>query len=74
VNLLQHRLERLLNRAETLSHDEHPQQRRTGIPVLNTGASALQRLLQQCRDLAGWPARQQHRHRLRDRKRFAGSL
>jgi len=69
VNLLQHRLERLLDRAETLGHDQHPQQRRPRVPVRGSGAGVLQRLLQQCRDLAGWPACQQQRHRLRDRKR-----
>ena len=34
VNLLEHRLERRLDRAETLGHDQDPQQRRSRIPVL----------------------------------------
>ena len=41
VNLLQHRLERLLDRAETLGHDQHPQQRRPRVPVPGLGAGAL---------------------------------
>ena len=74
VHLVQHRPERLLDRAETLGHDQHPQQRRPRIPVPGIGAGVFQRLLQQRRDLAGWPTRQQHRHRLRDGHRFAGGL
>jgi hypothetical protein len=74
VNLFQHRLERLLHGTDTVGHDQHPQQRRPRVPVLHSGSSTLQRLLQRCRDLAGGPTCEQHRHRPGDRERFAGGL
>ena len=71
MNLGQQRRERRLDCPETLRDDQHPQQRRPRIPVLSLGARRFQRLLQQRGDLAGWPARQQHPHPLRNGVRFA---
>ena len=71
MNLSQHRLQRLLDDGEALGHDQHPQQGRPRVPVLGLRARPRQRFLQQSRDLLRRTARQQHRHRLRNRERFA---
>ena len=74
VNLGQHRLQRLLDRGETLGRDQHPQQRRPRVPVLNPGPARASASSSRAAIWPAGPARQQHRHRLRDRERLTGRL